>query len=67
MIIYMNTQIKQNILIIASTLHETRQNRYWCKNAPNVQDELMGVMIKSMFNDKLNKPWCTGAEHYNPA
>ena len=27
MIIYMNTKIKQNIIIIASTLHETRQNR----------------------------------------
>ena len=60
MIICMNTKIKQNIIIIASTLHETRQNRCWCKNAPNIQDELMGVMIKSMFNDTLNKPWYTG-------
>ena len=24
------------------------------------QDELLGVMIKSMFNDTLNKPWYTG-------
>ena len=45
MIIYMNTKIKQNIIIIASTLHETRQNRCWCKNAPNIQDELMGVIV----------------------
>ena len=55
MIIYMNTKIKQNIIIIASTLHETRQNRCWCKIAPNIQDEFMDVMIKSMFNDTLNK------------
>ena len=34
---------------------KTRQNRCWCKIAPNIQDELMGVMIKSMFNDTLNK------------
>ena len=60
MIIYMNTKIEQYIIIIASTLHETRQNRCWCKNAPNIQAELMGLMIKSMFNDTLNKPWYTG-------
>ena len=62
----MNTKIKQNIISIASTLHETRQNRCWCKKAPNIQDELMGVMIKIMFNDTLNKPWYTGSKHYNP-
>ena len=44
MIIYMNTKIKQNIIIIASTLHETRQNKCWCKNIPNIQDELMVVI-----------------------
>ena len=65
MIIYMNTKIKQNIIIIALTLHETRQNRCWCKIAPNIQDELMSVVTKSMFNDTQNKPLYTWSEHYN--
>ena len=52
MIIYMNTKIKQNIIIIASTLHETKQNKCVCKIAPYIQEGIMGVMIKIMFNDR---------------
>ena len=53
----MNTNIKQNIIIIASNTTWTPGNiDVDAKNAPNIQDELMGVMIKSIFNDTLNKP-----------
>ena len=58
MIINMSTKIKQNIIIIDSKLHETRQNKCWCKIALNIQEGLMGVKIKKkkkMLNDRPTK------------
>ena len=62
----MNTKTKQNIIIMDSTLHETRQNKCWCKIAPNIQEGLMGVMIKNMFNGIPTNHDSQESEHYNP-
>ena len=34
--------------------------------APNIQEGLMGVMIKSIFNDRPNYHDTHGSDHYSP-
>ena len=55
---------KTNI-IKALTLHETRQNKCWCKIAPNIQEVLMGVMRKGMFYYWPINHDTQGSGHYN--
>ena len=49
-----------------NTTWKPGKNKYWGKIAPNIQEGLMGVMIKNMFNDIPNNHDTQGSEHYNP-